>query len=710
MRLIDKLHFGAFNKLPIHLQTESAECSLACLSMIASYHGHIIEVSELRQKYPLTLRGTNLKQVMEIATQLKLSPRALRTEIESFNEITLPAVLHWDFNHFVVLKSTRKNIIIIHDPAQGIRHMTPEEVSKHFTGIVLELQPVSDFEITKGKKKLQIHHLWSSIHGLVSNLAYVFAFALSIQILVLISPYFIRLVVDEIVLAQDHNLLLVAGFAFALLQLIKTLAMGLRSWVVLHIGTVLNVQLVNNLFTHLLKLPLDYFQRRHVGDIVSRFVSIDEIRKLLANGLIESIIDGFMVTTSIIVMYVYNVTLATIALAAVLLYSGLRFILYPIHKRSFEEFIVKNANEETVFLETVRTMQTIKSFANESTRQSLWQNRFIDKSNANIKLGRFDIVYKTTHELVTGLEYIAIVWVGALSILDAQLTVGMLIAFLAYRSYFANLSHSLIDKVFEFRLLRMHLDRISDIVNTKPERYLTSKRSLTEPLTGGLELRRVSFRYSESDDYIFKNVTLRIEPGESVAIVGPSGCGKTTLLKIMMGLIQPTSGKILVDGVNIKHLGLRNYRNATASVMQDDTLMSGSIADNISFFDPQVDQQRIQHCAVAAHIAEDIIKMPMGFQTLVGDLGNTLSGGQQQRLLLARALYRDPRILFLDEASSHLDIDTEKKIVNTLTQIGCTRIMIAHRPESITLASRIIDIRNLSRNEIRTRPASRKMA
>jgi ATP-binding cassette subfamily B protein RaxB len=240
----------------------------------------------------------------------------------------------------------------------------------------------------------------------------------------------------------------------------------------------------------------------------------------------------------------------------------------------------------------------------------------------------------------------------------------------------------------------MHLDRISDIAHTECEHYLSSDRSLTDPITGKIELKHVSYRYSENEHYIFEDISLCIEPGESVAIVGPSGCGKTTLLKVMMGLIQPTSGEVLVDGINIQHLGLRNYRSNTASVMQDDTLMSGSISDNISFFDPQVDQQRIHHCAVASHIAEDIIKMPMGFQTLVGDLGNTLSGGQQQRLLLARALYRNPKILFLDEASSHLDIETEKIIVSMLSQIGITRIMIAHRPESISSADRVIDISN----------------
>jgi ATP-binding cassette subfamily B protein RaxB len=690
--LAEKLHFGMFNKLPIHLQTETAECSLACLSMIASYYGNALRVVDLRKQFPLTLRGTNLKQVMETASQLHFSTRALRTEIDSLKNLQLPAILHWDFNHFVVLKAVRSHKLIIHDPAQGVRYIDIGEVSKFFTGIVLELYPTEDFEKCKNRQTLKIRHLWSSLRGLVPNLTYVLIFALTIQLLVLISPYFIRIVVDEIVLVQDNNLLIAAGIAFVILQIIKTISIGFRAWVVLHIGTHLNVQLVNNLFTHLIKLPLDYFHRRHIGDIVSRFLSIDEIRKLLSNGLIESIVDGIMVTTSIVVMYVYNTMLATIALGAVLLYAGIRFLLYNPHKRSLEEYIVKNSKEETIFLETVRTIQTIKSFANENVRQSIWQSRFIDTSNANIKLSKYDITYKTSHDLITGLEYILIIWVGALAIMAADLTVGMLIAFLAYRVYFSNQSQSLIDTIFEFRLLRMHLDRVNDIVNTPSEKYLLSKRSQIDPIRGEIELRNVSYRYSAGENYVLKNISLRIKPGESVAIVGPSGCGKTTLLKIMMGLIQPSSGKVLIDGVDIKHIGLRNYRNTIACVMQDDTLMSGSISDNISFYDPQVDQQRVQYCAVATHIAEDILKMPMGFQTLVGDLGNTMSGGQQQRLLLARALYKNPKILFLDEASSHLDIDTEKKVIDMLSQIGITRVVIAHRLEAIASAERVIAI------------------
>ena len=696
MKFYDRLSFGFFNKLPVYLQTESAECSLACLAMVASYYGHQIEVATLRQRFPLTLRGTNLKQIIEIASKLHLSSRAIRTELEFLKDVQCPAILHWDFNHFVVLKSASIDSVVIHDPAQGERRLSMAEASKHFTGIVLELQPTADFERVSHLERLKINHLWTNIQGLIPNMIYIFIFAMTLQALVLISPYFIRLVVDEIVLAQDKDLLIVLGLGFALLHIVKASASGIRAWIILQIGTILNVQLVNNLFAHLIRLPIEYFQRRHVGEIVSRFMSVDEIRKLLSNGLVEAFVDGLMVITSVIVMYVYSPILTTISVGVVLLYSLARYGLYRPHRRALEELIVKQAKEESVFLETVRTIQTIKAFANEGARQSFWQNRFTDKANANIKLNKYTIAYKTFHELVTGLEYVALIWVGAMAIMNAEFTVGMLIAFLSYRIYFSDQAQSLIDKLFEFKLLRMHLARIADITRTPKEQYLQTDRSLTEPIQGRIELRNVSYRYSEQDNDILENISLTIEPGSSVVLVGPSASGKTTLLKILMGLFQPTSGEVLVDGVNIQHIGLSNYRHATSSVTQDDHLLSGSISDNISFFDPQVDQTRIQACAVAAHIAEDILQMPMGFQTLVGDLGNTLSGGQQQRLLLARALYRAPKVLFLDEATSHLDVEMEHRISTTIAQLGMTRIMVAHRPETIAMADRLIDLTQLN--------------
>ena len=692
--LSEKLKFGFGRRLPLYLQTEVAECGLACLAMISGFHGARIDVTTLRQRFPLTLRGANLKQIISIASQLNLSSRAIRTELDSLKDVEMPAILHWDFNHFVVLKKVTATTVVIHDPAQGERVLSKTEAAKHFTGVVLELRPTAEFSHTNSESRLRISDLWSRMDGLLPSLGQVMVFAVTLQILALVSPYFVQLVLDEVLMSQDWDLLHVLGAAFIVLQVVKAAATGVRAWIILYLGTLLNVQLVNNLFHHLIRLPMEYFERRHIGDIVSRFMSVDEVRRMISDGFVEAVVDGLMVTTSLIVMYIYSPKLATVALVAVILYALSRYALYGPHRRAMEESIVMQAKEESVFLETVRAMQTIKAFGKEEMRQSVWQNRYADRANAGIAVGRLEIGYRTFHELATGLEYVILIWLGAAAIINAELTAGMLIAFLAYRLYFSNQAQSLVDKLFEYKLLRMHLNRIADITSTQREQSLYTEREQLEDVKGKLELKNVSFRYTEADEYVIKDLSLTIGAGESVVFVGPSGCGKTTLLKIMMGLIRPTSGEVRLDGVDIWRLGLASYRQHIGSVMQDDNLLSGSISDNVSFFDPQVDQQRVQMCAVAAAIAEDILKMPMGFQTMVGDLGNTLSGGQQQRLLLARALYKDPKILFLDESTSHLDVATEHRINQLIKQIGITRVMIAHRQETIAMADRIIDLRD----------------
>jgi len=692
MSIVNKIKFGFGQRLPLLLQTEVSECGLACVAMIAGYHGLKVDVTTLRQRFPLSLRGANLKQIINIASQLDLSTRAIRTEVELLKDVRVPAVLHWDFNHFVVLKSVSNRKVIIHDPAQGERILSFEDVARHFTGIVLEAQPTTDFKKANVRQTLRISDLWTSLSGLFTNLGKVLVFALVLQLFSLITPYFVQLVVDEVAFAQDWNFLHLLGIGFVCVAVLKAAAMAIRSWIVLTVGTSLNVQLVNNLFHHMVRLPLEYFERRHVGDIVSRFMSVDEVRRMISNGFVEALVDGLMVTTSIVVMYIYSPTLATIAVGAVVIYSLLRLALYRPHLRAMEESIVMQAKEESTFLETIRAIQTIKAFGKEESRESIWQNRYADKTNAGIVIGKLEIAYKSVHELITGCEYVTLIWVGAAAIMDTNLTTGMLIAFLTYRLYFSNQAQSLLDKYFEYRFLRLHLARIGDITSTRREQGLYTERGQLNDIKGKIELRNVCYRYTSEEDYVIKNLNLTIVPGESVAIVGPSGCGKTTLLKIMMGLIKPTSGEVLVDGVDLWHLGLSNYRQAIGSVMQDDCLMSGSISDNISFFDPQVDQQRVQSCAVASCIAEDILRMPMGFQTMIGDLGSTLSGGQQQRLLLARALYKDPRILFLDESTSHLDTKTEKQINALVQKIGITRVIIAHREETIAMADRVFDL------------------
>lgn len=690
MSITSRLNFSRRTKLPVVLQSEMAECGLACLAMVAGYHGREIDLTTLRQRFPSTLRGARLKRLMQIGDLLNLVSRALRLETELLKNLKTPAILHWDFNHFVVLKSASRNKIVIHDPERGVRTLSFEETSKHFTGVALELMPGSGFQRKREAVSLGLGDLWTSSRGLAGSFAQIFLLALALQIFALVSPYYMQLVVDEVVVTQDADFLLVLGLGFLLLHIIKALTRGLRSWVVVYVGTHLNLQMVSNLFRHLIRLPLEFFSRRHVGDIVSRFASIDEIQRMLTTGFVEAIVDGIMVVATLIMMYVYSPVLAAIGAAAVVLYTVVRLVMYRPFKRHTEELIIRGAREDSVFLETVRAMQTLKAFGNEDQRQSLWQNRCADKMNASMQVEKVRIAYTTLHQLTVGVEYVALIWVGASIVIDGNLTIGMLYAFLSWRQQFSDQTQTLVDKFFEFRMLKLHLDRIADIVRTEPEQHLHSERGELREIKGEIELQNVSFQYAPDEPEIVSGINLRVKPGESVVLTGASGCGKTTLLKLMMGLLTPTRGRVLLDGVELCHIGLSEYRRHTASVMQDDKLLSGSISDNISFFDANVDQQRVEACAIAAHVAGDILRMPMGFQSLVGDLGTMLSGGQQQRLLLARALYTEPRILFLDEATSHLDIDNERKVNEVVRQLGITCVMVAHRQETVALADRVI--------------------
>jgi ATP-binding cassette subfamily B protein RaxB len=354
--------------------------------------------------------------------------------------------------------------------------------------------------------------------------------------------------------------------------------------------------------------------------------------------------------------------------------------------------IVNQAKEQSNFMETVRGIQTIKLFGREVQRQSVWHNKYADSLNSGIRVGHLNIGYEAVNKFIFGVENVLVVYFAALLVMDGDLTVGMLFAFMAYKRQFTEKMASLIEKVIEFKMLSLHFNRLADISLTEKEEHLQSKTT-SKAISGAIELNNVTYRYNEKEEPVFANLSMKIAQGESVAIVGPSGCGKTTLAKIMLGLFAPEAGKTEVDGLDIKQLGLSQYRSQIAAVMQDDQLLSGSIADNISFFDPELNMEQVEWAAKTAAIDSDILQMTMGYNTLVGDMGAALSGGQIQRLLLARALYRKPKILFMDEATSNLDTGLEASVNCAVKDLDVTRIIIAHRPETIASADRVLELR-----------------
>jgi len=697
MRLADvthELHFGFGPKLPTILQTEAAECGLACLAMVASYHGHRIDLPTLRRKFSVSLKGATLAHLVAFANVLGMASRPLRLDLAHLPQLKLPCILHWDMNHFVVLQSVSESQVVIHDPASGVRKLGREEFSRHFTGIAVELTPTATFKRQEERQYVSLRSLMGGVVGLKRSLAQIFLIALALEVFALVAPFFMQWVVDGVLVSADRDLLTTLVLGFGLLVVIQQGIGAVRSWVVLYLSTTLNLQWLSNVFRHLLHLPVTYFEKRHMGDVVSRFDSINVIQRALTTSFVEGVIDGIMSLVMLSMMLFYSVPLSAIVLGAVLLYGLVRTLAYAPLRQATEEQIIAASRQQSHFLETVRGIQTIKLFNRQDERSARWQNLVVDNINRTVQTQRLALLYKTFNGLLFGLQGVLVVWLGARLVLDKSFSVGMLFAFVAYKDQFTQRVGSLIDRVFDLRMLRLQGERLADIVHSETEAIAPGalESHVAANLAPDIELRNLNFRYADNEPLVLQDISLRINAGESIAIVGPSGCGKTTLAKVLLGLLPPHSGDVLVGDVPLAQVGMTAYRDMVGTVMQEDQLFAGSIADNIAFFDPQADMARVEDCARLAAIHDEIVAMPMRYNTLIGDMGTTLSGGQKQRIFLARALYKQPRILVLDEATSALDIQNEKQVSTAIQHLKLTRIVIAHRPETINTADRVISM------------------
>ena len=679
--------------LPVVLQTEVTECGLACLTMIGRYHGHDIDLNVLRKRHLISMTGASLKSIMAIASTLQLAARPLKVELDQLHKLQLPAILHWDLNHYVVLKSIKGNKVQIVDPGIGLRSMSLSKVSDHFTGIALELSPTAEFVPQEARLKPHLSLLWTRLAGLKRAIFQTLTLSVILQIIVITAPFYLQLVVDGALAQKDYGLLKALALGFGGLMVLRAISEAVRSWAILIYGNQMSLQMVGNVFRHLIRLPTSYFEKRHVGDIISRMGSTVPIQEALTQTIVSVLIDGIMAILMLAILYFYSPLLGTIVLISVALLTLSTLLIYPHLRRTQEEAIYAKAIENTHVIESIRASTTVKLFGREAQREAAWRNLYTDFINANVEYGKFTIWQKFAETLLTSLQIVIVVWAAAKMMMGegSGFTLGMLVAFLAYRQYFTDSVTQLLQKGIEFRLLSLHLDRLSDIIFSEEEDIKDISEAVPE-LTGAIELENISFRYSDTDRWIVKDYSLSLEPGSMTTLTGLSGGGKTTLLKLILGLYQPNSGEIRVDGQSLHDLGIRNWRSQIGVVMQDDKLLSGTIADNISFFDPEMDMKKVVEAAKKAQIHDEIAAIPMNYTSMVGDMGSILSGGQKQRVLLARALYHDPKVLFLDEGTANLDAKTEKIIVEIIAQMPITRVIVAHRPAFIKASDHVLTI------------------
>lgn len=684
-----RLHFGSGRRLRLIRQTEVAECGLACLAMLAGFHGHYVGLADLRKRFSLSSKGVTLAQMTDMAQGLNLAARAVRLELEELSHLKLPCIVHMDLDHFVILAAVRRSQVTLYDPASGIRKLSMEAFSRSFTGVGMELSPGPAFKRQKPGAQISIRSLGGSIRGLGRGLVQIFLLALVLELLALLSPQFLQVVVDQVLADGDHELLGVLGASFVVLLLLQIGVTAARTWLLVWIGTHFNLSWTGTVFQHLLRLPQEYFFKRHLGDIVSRFNAVSSIQQTLTSQFVGGLLDGLMAVITLGLLFGYSAKLALIVLLAVAIYAFLRVVYFGSLKEANLSQIVVDAKQQTAFMDSVRGSQTIRLHNRGAQRTSRYLNAVVEALNTSIKVERLNIVFSSLHGIVSGGQHVAVLWLGAWLALGGAFTAGSLMAFIAYADQFTSRAASLIDYLMQYRLLHLQTERLADIVLSPAEPFVEGAYR-GPPLVPSIEFDGVSFRYADGDPWILRNCSFRIEAGEVVAFVGPSGCGKSTIARLALGLLDPATGTIRIGGVDLKHLGKNAYRDMTGSVMQDDRLFAGTIEDNISFFDHAASMEEVVQAATRAQLHDDIASMPMGYRSLVGDMGAALSGGQQQRLWLARLFYRKPVIAVLDEATSHLDTAAEKLICAEFSRTDMTRLIVAHRIETIRSADRVM--------------------
>lgn len=684
------LRFSFRSRLPVLLQNEVAECGLACIAMIASYHGHRTTLTELRQRYCVSITGSTVRAISAIADGVGLTCRPLRTELRELKRVRPPAVLHWQLDHFVVLRSVRRGGIVVHDPARGKRVLSWNDASRFFTGVVVEMTPGSSFEKKDDVERVRIRDLWTKCTGLGVSLAQILLLSAMLQLFTLLTPLVNQLVVDEAIAKADGDFLIAILAGFALLLIAQTAVEALRASSAMYLGQILSFQLRSNLLKHVIALPVVFFEKRHIGDVVSRIGSLAPVEHLMTSAMVTMLLDGVLAIATFIVMFLYSPTLAVVVAGISLLGLAARTVAFPYVRRLTQEKVHSEAELQSVLLESIRAIRAIKLFGRESQRHAFWQNAFVDATNVGIQLQKLGIATNAGSRLMQGSMELAVFFIGAKAVMGGTMTLGMLFAFQAYRLQFTARVSELIGQLFVFRTAGVHLERLADLVHASVETGKPGAGLGSVLLCGEIELRGARLRYGDDQPWVLDGVDVRVEPGERVAIVGRSGCGKSTLLKALVGLHPLQEGELLYDGVPAMSLGVQQLRKQIGVVMQDDRLLSGTLADNIAFYDEEPDMDRIIEVANLTHIHAEIRTMPMGYHTLIGDMGSALSGGQKQRLLLARALYRKPRILFLDEGTANLDIRSEQLVLEALAKLDITQIIVAHRPAAVDACDRII--------------------
>ena len=678
------------HRVPVLLQMSVVECGAACLAMILSYYGYKINISEICDHCNIGRDGLSARDIAQAARNYGLRVRAISLQNNDLRFVALPAIIHWEFNHFIVVERWSPRFIDVVDPAVGRKRLTSEEFDAGFTGIVIMLEPGVQFVRRTVTSRIT---LWSYIKQYVKQAPWRFLqiimASLLLQIFALAFPLLTEFVVDHIIPFGMRSLLPLLGLGMLVLLFAQLMIMLLRASLLVYLQNRIDITVSSSFFEHMLQLPTSFFQQRSSGDILTRVASNEVIRDLVSSQLVSTLLDG-----SIVVVYLFILLKQSLVFGLIVMFAGLLQITVllvtnaPMRRLASRELEAEGTSQGYV-AEMLAGIETLKAAGVEQRAFHRWSNLFFSQLNISMRRSYFSSAIAAVLSTLSSLFPLLFLLIGAVAVLNGSMRLGMMLALNALAGIFLAPLSSLVESAMQLQLVHSHLDRIADVLMAEPEQDV---RCVQQPpcLTGRIALDHVSFQYDPHSPAVLTDILLHIEPGQKVALVGRTGSGKTTLGKLLLGLCLPTEGTISYDDIPLQRLDYQAVRAQFGTVMQDARIFSGSLRQNISFNDAAVTMEKIVQAAQFAELHDEIMDMPMGYETFVAEGGNALSGGQRQRLAIARALVHTPVMLLLDEATSALDVVTERMIERNLRTLACTQIIIAHRLSTIQHADVIL--------------------
>jgi ATP-binding cassette subfamily B protein RaxB len=660
------------------LQTESASCGLACLAMIREYHGFAVDLPRLRARFSISMRGMSLRRLMDVAAVLGLKARALSADMVALDRLDLPCILHWRMNHFVVLVRRMGERYVIHDPAVGRRSLTRNQVGAAFTGFAVVFEDHAAPAEVSPRKRVRIADVTGPLAGVRKALALHLGLSVGVQLLALGFPLQLQWTLDSITAGKGSERILALAGAFVAVTLLHAGLRFLRRRLLGAFERSVDRQWFTNAYGRLLRLPHAFFERRQTGDIVSKMDAIDRIRQTVSVEFVEVLLDGLFCIVAVCAMAFYSVPMAACTATAGLAYAAVRMALRRRTLDAGAECSATLDRQNAYLSESVHGMRSIKLFSREQGWLARWCEMLDERISSQASLNAAASWDEAAAVLLGQLLRVLLVAWGAMATLHKGLTVGGMLACLGYMELFYPRCTATINRVFDLMMMRIQLDRLADIM-THPEEDTAEAVASLPATSADIVATGLGCRYGADDPWVLRGASLTLHAGRTTIICGPSGAGKSTLVKLILGFLQPDEGVIHVGGIPLGRLAPHVRRSLFGTVLQGDQLFGGTILQNVSMFEEEPDIDFARRCLELAAILGEIDAMPMGVHTPVAENGDGLSGGQQQRLMIARALYKRPRFVILDEGTSQVDLDMERRIVRAIRRTGCGLVLISHR-------------------------------